>query len=86
MSDNDETVSQLSSEMSRTGNDAGIDDVPIWIILVSVAVGIAVVTLIALSLWKLGFFRRNRLSDDVMISAKVTNSGYQRTRTDDYIS
>jgi hypothetical protein len=53
---------------------------------VSVAVGLTVVTLIALTLWKLGFFRRNRLADDVMISAKVTNSGYQRTRTDDYIS
>ena len=40
-SDNDETVSQLSSEMGRTGGDgAGIDDVPVWIILVSVAVGL----------------------------------------------
>jgi hypothetical protein len=51
-----------------------------------VAVGLVFVSLIALTLWKLGFFRRNRLADDVMISAKVTSSGYQRARTDDFIS
>jgi hypothetical protein len=41
MADNDETVSQLSSALSRTGGEgAGIDDVPVWIILVSHNVGL----------------------------------------------
>ncbi len=35
-SDNDETVPQLSSVAGRTGTEGGgIDDVPVWIILVS---------------------------------------------------
>ena len=53
---------------------------------VSVAVGLVFVTLIAVTLYKLGFFRRNRLVDDVTMSAKVTSGGYQRARTDDFIS
>ena len=59
--------------------------VPLWVILVAVAAGLVVVTLITLALWKLGFFRRNRLSDaDLMLSAKLsqtaavtTNGNYQ---------
>ena len=73
--------------------------VPLWVILVAVAAGLVVVTLITLALWKLGFFRRNRLSDaDLMLSAKLsqtaavtTNGNYQgvavfHDHDDEYVS
>ncbi len=71
--------------------DGALDTVPTWIILVSVFVGLIVVCCIAATLYKLGFFRRNRVPEDVMISAKVTSGSalYSTTnggRPDDYIS
>ena len=71
--DNDmATAAVVAFPRITEGSAAG--RVPLWIILVSVAVGLVVVTLITLALWKLGFFRRNRLSDDVMMSAKISSN------------
>lgn len=65
----------------------GLDTVPTWIIVVSAFVGLVVVSLIAGTLYKLGFFQRNRVPEDVMISAKVTSNGNGgHSRLDDYIS
>lgn len=86
--DDDSTVAQLWA-FPVVGDGAGIETVPTWIILVSVAVGLVVVCLIAYTLYKLGFFRRNRVPEDVMISAKVTSSAYgagRQGRPDEYIS
>eukprot|EP00096_Caligus_rogercresseyi_P010607 TRINITY_DN3934_c0_g1_i1.p1 TRINITY_DN3934_c0_g1~~TRINITY_DN3934_c0_g1_i1.p1 ORF type:complete len:1077 (+),score=263.50 TRINITY_DN3934_c0_g1_i1:151-3381(+) len=68
----------------------GMDAVPIWIILLSVLVGLIVVSCISMLLWKLGFFRRSRYGaissdeDDVMISAKISSGG--PLKGDEYIS
>ena len=72
-------------DASILAEGSGLETVPTWIIIVSVMVGLVVVSLIAATLYKLGFFRRNRIPEDVMISAKVT-SGNGHTRIDDYIS
>ncbi|CAB4063485.1 ITGA7 [Lepeophtheirus salmonis] len=67
----------------------GIDAVPIWIILLSVLIGLIVVSCISMLLWKLGFFRRSRYGaissdeDDVMISAKISSGPL---KGDEYIS
>lgn len=87
----DLTVATLLAmpDASLVGDGVGLDTVPTWIILVSVFVGLIVVSLIAATLYKLGFFRRNRVPEDVMISAKVTsatNGNGCRTRVDEYIS
>ena len=78
-------------DASILGDGHGLDTVPTWIIIVSVLVGLFVVSLIAATLYKLGFFQRNRVPEDVMISAKVTSSngghyGGQHSRLEDYIS
>jgi len=72
--DNDITVASLVGIPRQSDNGGGIESVPLWIILLSVAIGLVVVVCITFTLWKLGFFRRNRLSDDVMISAKIMHS------------
>ena len=89
--DNDVTSASLVAYPRITEGSSGLSGVPLWIILVSVAVGLVVVTLIATALWKLGFFRRNRLSDDVMMSAKITsNNGHglavYHDHEDEYVS
>jgi len=91
MLENDVT-SGLLVAFPRISQGAG-GGVPLWIILVSVAVGLVVVTLIATALWKLGFFRRNRLPDDVMMSAKITSNnggggglGVYHDHEDEYVS
>ena len=75
----------------QSDNGGGIESVPLWIILLSVAIGLVVVVCITFTLWKLGFFRRNRLSDDVMISAKIMHSNscgvaQYHDREDEYMS
>ena len=87
----DTTIATLISypDASVLGDGTGLETVPTWIIVVSVLVGLVVVSLIAGTLYKLGFFQRNRVPEDVMISAKVTTSngnGVGHTRMDDYIS
>ena len=89
--DNDITVASLVGIPRQTDNGGGIESVPLWIILLSVAIGLVVVVCITATLWKLGFFRRNRLSDDVMISAKIMHSNscgvaQYHDREDEYIS
>ena len=72
----DTTVATLMAfpDASVLGEGSGLDTVPTWIIVVAVLAGLLVVSLIALTLHKLGFFRRNRVPEDVMISAKVTSA------------
>ena len=88
----DTTVATLWAypDASILGDSHGLESVPTWIIVVSVVVGLFVVSLIAATLYKLGFFQRNRVPEDVMISAKVTSNGGhyagQHSRLDDYIS
>jgi len=90
--DNDITVASLVGIPRQSDNGGGIESVPLWIILLSVAIGLVVVICIAATLWKLGFFRRNRLSDDdVMISAKIMHSNscgvaQYHDRDDEYVS
>ena len=62
-------------DASVIGEGTGLETVPTWIIVVSVIVGLIVVSLIAGTLYKLGFFQRNRVPEDVMISAKVMSNG-----------
>ena len=76
-------------DASVLGEGSGLEAVPTWIIVVSVLVGLVVVSLIGGTLYKLGFFRRNRVPEDVMISAKVTSqngNGAHHSMMDDYIS
>lgn len=97
----DTTLATLMAfpDASVLGEGSGLETVPTWIIVVSVLVGLVVVSLIAGTLYKLGFFQRNRVPEDVMISAKVTSSlhhnghhhhsngnGNGTSRIDDYIS
>lgn len=35
-------------------------EVPLWVIIVSVIVGLIVLVLLIIALWKLGFFKRSR--------------------------
>ena len=90
--DNDVTVASLVGIPRQTEGTAGIEAVPLWIILLSVAIGLVVVICIAATLWKLGFFRRNRHPDDVMISAKIMHSNngggvaQYHDREDEYMS
>merc|ERR1719273_767563 len=87
--EDDTTVATLMAfpDASVLGEGGGLETVPTWIIVVSVLVGLVVVSLIAGTLYKLGFFRRNRVPEDVMISAKVmTNGNGGHSRMDDYIS
>jgi len=78
----DTTVSTLWAypDASILGEGHGLDTVPTWIIVVSVLVGLFVVSLIAATLYKLGFFQRNRVPEDVMISAKVTSASTASSR------
>jgi hypothetical protein len=89
--DNDITVASLVGIPRHTDSSGGVESVPLWIILLSVAIGLVVVVCITATLWKLGFFRRNRLSDDVMISAKIMHSNslgvaQYHDREDEYMS
>ena len=90
--DNDITLASLVGIPRQSDSSGGIESVPLWIILLSVAIGLVVVTCITATLWKLGFFRRNRLSDDVMISAKIMQSNNScgvaqyHDREDEYLS
>jgi hypothetical protein len=89
--DNDITVASLVGIPRQSDNGGGIESIPLWIILLSVAIGLVVVVCITATLWKLGFFRRNRLSDDVMISAKIMHSNncgvaQYHDREDEYMS
>ncbi len=87
--DNDVTVVSLVGYPSP-GQLGGAADVPTWVILVAVAVGLLVVGVIAVVLQKIGFFKRKRVDDagggmgdddataalhrDLLISAKVQPS------------
>jgi len=86
----DTTVATLVAfpDASVLGEGVGLEAVPTWIIVVSVLVGVVVVSLIAGTLYKLGFFRRNRVPEDVMISGKMTSNGNggHASLMDDYIS
>lgn len=78
-------------DASVIGEGSGLETVPTWIIVVSVIVGLIVVSLIAGTLYKLGFFQRTRVPEDVMISAKVMsnsngNSHRGHHAESDYIS
>lgn len=89
--EDDTTVATLVAfpDASVLGEGSGLEAVPTWIIVVSVLVGLVVVSLIGGTLYKLGFFRRNRVPEDVMISAKVTSqngNGAHHSMMDDYIS
>ena len=89
---NDITVASLVGIPRKSESSGGIESVPLWIILLSVAIGLVVVVCIAFTLWKLGFFRRNRVSDDHMISAKIMHSNntcgvaQYHDREDEYMS
>ena len=86
----DTTVATLVAfpDASVLSEGVGLEAVPTWIIVVSVLVGVVVVSLIAGTLYKLGFFRRNRVPEDVMISGKMTSNGNggHASLMDDYIS
>ena len=80
-------------DASVIGEGTGLETVPTWIIAVSVIVGLIVVSLIAGTLYKLGFFQRNRVPEDVMISGKMMTSnggqnghGGRGPTENDYIS
>lgn len=81
----DATIATLMAfpDASVLGEGTGLETVPTWIIVVAVLVGLVVVSLIAYTLYKLGFFQRHRVPEDVMISAKVTSNG-ANGRIDDY--
>ncbi len=85
--DDDSAVAVLTaiSSLPPSGS-GGLGAVPPWLILVAAIVGLALVVLIALVLYKLGFFKRHRHRDatNLMISAKVTRPS--RMQGDEYTS
>ena len=44
-------------------SDAGIANIPVWVMVVSIMSGLLVLVIISLILWKFGFFERKRVSD-----------------------
>lgn len=51
--------------------DSGVS---IWVYIVAVLAGILLLILLVLILWKLGFFKRNRVSDPTL-SGNITKQG-----------
>lgn len=98
----DETLTNIFAIPFDTDVSGGISSVPTWLMLVSVLIGLIVITLITMLLWKLGFFQRSRYGrtpnqdvDDVMISAQMTSNHHHhhngngngyKLNRDEYIS
>jgi len=56
----DDVASAETVAYSDVPREAADDSVPIWVIIVSVLAGLLLLAIIALILWKLGFFKRRR--------------------------
>ena len=69
---------------SNNSAAGGLEDIPLWMILIAVAIGLFLVILIVVILYKFGFFKRLRHYNDLTISAKVTNAA--SGKRDEYIS
>ena len=66
-------------------SEAGIANIPIWVMVVSIMTGLLVVVIITLILWKFGFFERKRVSD-VAHSVKISKQYPPLMNGNEYIS
>ena len=57
-------------------SEAGMANIPIWVMVVSIMTGLLVVVIITLILWKFGFFERKRVQD-VAHSVKISKQYHQ---------